>query len=136
MLSKTCEYALRAVIHIAREAEDAPLRASEMAWQMDVPANYLSKTLNQLARAGVLISGRGPRGGFRLARPPAEITLAEIVAPLDGGLLERSCLLGRPECTEDGACALHERWSAVREPLRCFFRDTTLTDVLRGSPVG
>lgn len=133
MISKTAEYALRAVLHLAREGGAGPLRANEVAEALGVPANYLSKTLHQLARAGVLHSERGPRGGFSLAKPSHELALADILEPLDPGWLESPCLMGRPECSEVGACALHGRWKRVREPVSRFFRETTLADVLQGS---
>jgi Rrf2 family protein len=129
LISKTGEYALRAVLHLAREGGKVPLRANEIAERLDVPANYLSKTLHLLARAGVLHSARGPRGGFRLARPPAEVTLADVLEPLDPELLKKSCLLGLPQCSDESSCPLHERWRLLREPVVSFFRETTLADV-------
>lgn len=132
MISKTCEYALRALVHLAREGREGPLRAGEIAEELGVPHNYLSKTLHGLARAGVLRSDRGPRGGFRLSRPPGEITLADILEPIDPALVQDRCLLGRPRCSEDGACAMHPRWIQVRAPLVTFFRETTLGDVADG----
>lgn len=129
VISKTCEYALRALVHLAQEAGEGSLRASEIADELGVPHNYLSKTLHGLARAGVLRSVRGPRGGFRLARPPGQVTLADILGPIDPSLIEDKCLLGRPRCSEDGACAMHTRWIEVRAPLVKFFRETTLGDV-------
>ena len=69
MLSKTSEYALRAVLFLARESRDIPVPAGDIATGLDVPANYLSKILHTLSRAGVVSSERGPGGGYRLARP-------------------------------------------------------------------
>ncbi len=134
MISKTAEYALRAVVHIVREGKGSPMRANEVAEVLDVPSNYLSKTLHQLARAGILSSERGPRGGFRLARPPEDISLAEVLEPLDATWLESGCLLGRPECSDEGACPLHDRWKRVREPVCRFFQQTTLAEVLAEAP--
>ncbi len=133
MISKTAEYALRAVLYLALEGgASRPLRAHEVAEALQVPANYLSKTLHQLARAGVLNSGRGPRGGFSLARPPGELALADILEPLDPAWLESACLLGNPRCSDQQSGPLHQRWKEVREPVRRFFSETTLADVLEG----
>ena len=133
MISKTAEYALRAVLHLARNGNGGPLRANEIAETLDVPANYLSKTLHLLARAGVLSSERGPRGGFRLARSPQELCLADVLEPLDPAMLESSCLLGQPQCSDVASCTVHHRWKEVREGVCRFFRETTLAEVLAGA---
>ena len=74
ILSQTAEYALRAVLAIAREADGKAVGAARIAAELGIPANYLSKTLHQLARAGILESARGKLGGFRLARAGDRIT--------------------------------------------------------------
>lgn len=133
MISKTGEYALRAVVHIVTEGRGFPMRAGEIAESLGVPANYLSKTLHQLARAGILHSERGPRGGFRLARSPEALSLADVLEPLDPTWLECGCLLGLPRCSDESACPLHERWKSVREPVCRFFQETTLAEVLKAT---
>ncbi|UCC83647.1 MAG: Rrf2 family transcriptional regulator [Gemmatimonadota bacterium] len=130
MISKTGEYALRAVVYIVAEGKGAPTRANEIAEALGVPANYLSKTLHQLARAGILSSERGPRGGFRLAGSPERLSLADVLKPLDPTWLDCGCLLGLPRCSEVNSCPLHERWKKVREPVCQFFQETTLAEVL------
>ncbi len=132
MISKTSEYALRAVLYIAREGDGGSVRANEVSEALDVPANYLSKTLHVLAREGLLYSERGPRGGFRLVKPADEVTLADVIELLDPAMLQKTCLLGMPECSDESSCALHERWKRVREPLVAFFRETTLGEVMAG----
>ncbi len=131
MVSKTGEYALRAVVYIVTEGKGASMRANEIAKALGVPANYLSKTLHQLARAGILSSERGPRGGFRLASSPEDLSLADVLEPLDPTWIECGCLLGLRRCSDRNSCPLHERWKKVREPICQFFRETTLADVLK-----
>lgn len=101
-----------------------------MASGLALPANYLSKILHALARAGVLESERGPRGGFRLARPAEEIALADVIAPFDTFVEERTCLLGRGECSDESPCRVHERWKRASDPLIQFFENTTIADLL------
>jgi Rrf2 family protein len=126
MLSQTAEYALRAVLELAAAPGDEPVRVGQLAERLAVPQNYLSKILHVLAREGVLSSGRGPRGGFRLAVAPDDLTLAEIVAPFDA-IEERSrCLLGRPQCGDASPCAAHEQWKEVSGRVRRFFYETTV----------
>src|SRR5512145_1395301 len=83
MLSQTAEYALRASLWIAEHPDRAPVRVGDLAEALNIPQNYLSKTLHLLARAGVLQSMRGRQGGFRLARPAARTPLIEIVQPFE-----------------------------------------------------
>lgn len=129
MLSQTAEYALRAVLMIAEEGEVEPVGASRLASRLGIPPNYLSKTLHQLSRAGVLESTRGKLGGFRLARPAERITLLEVVSPFDEIQAQRTCLLGRPVCSDQTACAAHLRWKKVSEQIADFFGQTTVADL-------
>jgi Rrf2 family protein len=128
-ISGTTQYALRAVLFVAEHGTDEPVRVDAIAAALNVPRNYLSKTLHSLARAGVLRSGRGPRGGFQLAAPPGEISLARVAAPFDD-LGARNCLLGRTTCGWKNPCSVHPRWEAVSNSLQSFFRDTTIADLL------
>jgi Rrf2 family protein len=116
-------------VYVATEGADAPVRVGPIAAALEVPQNYLSKTLYQLARAGVLRSVRGPRGGFQLAVPPERLTLERVTAPFDD-VGERHCLLGRAQCGDRYACAAHGRWAKVSESLQTFFRSTTVADLL------
>jgi Rrf2 family protein len=136
VISKTEEYALRAVVHLARDQTDGPRRTTEVAEAIDIPANYLSKILHRLGRHGVVASERGRHGGFRLGREASEITLADVVAPF--GALEgrQRCLLGLKECSDEHPCGAHERWKIVRRATSEFFAETTVADVIRGMDNG
>lgn len=133
MLSQTSEYALRAALFIAMQEGDGAVKLDRIAEALAVPRNYLSKTLHLMARAGVLRSERGPSGGFRLQRPPEELTLAEVVGPFEPTRLARACVLGKGECSDATPCAAHERWKLVAEPMRAFFGRTTVADVIGGT---
>lgn len=130
MLSVTAEYAIRAVLYVARQQAVSPVKLEDVAEALDAPRNYLSKTLHQLAQAGVLVSQRGPKGGFVLAVPPEKLTLAAIVAPFDSTALARRCLLGEGPCSDETPCAAHERWKHISVPMRAFFRETTVGELL------
>ena len=131
VISQTAEYALRTVLQIAEQGDrDHPVGAADIARSLTLPANYISKTLHALARAGVLTSTRGKRGGFRLARPAGEILLLDVVAPFDHIGQQSVCLLGRPECSDRSPCAAHERWKATQAGILVFFRQTTIADLL------
>ena len=132
MLSQTAEYALRAVLYIAAQPPDRYVRVPELAARTAVPRNYLSKTLYQLTRAGVLESARGPTGGFRLAGAAAALTLAQVVAPFTGPDTRRCLLHDRP-CGSTTACAAHVRWTPVAREMHAFFGTTTVADLTEGA---
>ncbi len=151
MVSQTTEYALRALVHLAGAGAESPpdgqssgrrsgtdssvtLQAEEIAEALDVPRNYLSKILHTLSREGILNSTRGPRGGFRLAAPAAELPLSRIVRVFEPHLLadEQRCLLGQTVCSDDDPCPAHEHWKGVSRAVRAFFATTTLDDLVEG----
>jgi Rrf2 family protein len=129
ILSQTAEYALRAVVLLADRDSTAPARVGELAATLGIPQNYLSKTLNALARTGVLASTRGKGGGFRLARPAASVTLLEVIDPFDHFSTGRSCLMGKGECSDIDSCAAHATWKSVAAQVVGFFAKTTLADL-------
>jgi Rrf2 family transcriptional regulator, iron-sulfur cluster assembly transcription factor len=130
VLSNTAQYALRAMLYLGERAGAGPIRVDEIADDLGVPRNYLSKILHTLAKEKVLFSLRGPRGGFELARPTASVTLYEVVEPFHDIEARRTCLLGRKECSDINPCVIHEQWKGVATEVARFFRDTTLADVV------
>lgn len=129
MLNSSAEYALKATHLLAHAPPEERRTAEDLAAELDLPPNFLSKLLGRLRREGVLESRPGPSGGFRLARAPSEVTLAEVAAPFDDLVRDRQCLLGRPECRDDSPCAAHERWKGLADRVERFFRETTLADL-------
>ena len=130
MLSQTAEYALRAVLHLAQYGSERPVRVFEMAAELRIPRNYLSKILHQLARSGVLLSLRGKAGGFQLAVGADRLALSTVILPFDRIDERRRCLLGRPQCSDRHACGAHTRWKEVADRVAEFFRETTVADLL------
>jgi len=132
ILSRTGEYALRAVLYLARQGDDAPIRVDDIAQALSVPRNYLSKILHELGRSGVLISSRGPKGGFQLALPADELSLEDVVSRFDPLEREAACLLGRAGgCNDEDPCVAHHRWRDLTQRRVSFFRDTTVAELLR-----
>jgi Rrf2 family protein len=137
MLSNSAEYALKAVLYIAGTPGDQPVRAAQVADELQIPGNYLSKILHELARAGLLQSFRGRTGGFILSRSPDDITLGEVVSCFDritqpGGL----CLLSRSGCDANNPCSAHGRWSSVQATVQDFFENTKISHLRGAGNVG
>jgi Rrf2 family protein len=133
MLTRTGEYALRALIHLTRNEKDWPIAGRQIAEQAGIPAKYLSTILSQLVRTKVLTSARGLRGGFRLVRPTRKTFLFEILEPFEPVLtLDRPCPFGNTTCSDDDPCLGHEAWQGVREGYYRFLRKTSIFDVSIG----
>jgi Rrf2 family protein len=137
MLSQTAQYALRAVLYLAARGDrDELVKIDEIAEELRMPRNSLSKTLHTLGRAGVLASTRGPSGGFRLAVAPERLSLARVVAPFDTiGQQERQCILGRATCSDARPCTAHDSWKTVSQRVHGFFRDTSVAELLQDASV-
>ena len=125
------DYGVRALLVLAESGE--PETAERLAAVQDLPARFLGAILNDLRRAGLVVSQRGSEGGYRLSRPASEISLAEVIRALVGPLAE---IRGqRPEVTEyEGAAEnLQDVWVAVRSALRGVLEHVTLEQVATGS---
>lgn len=127
-LNSTAQTALNAVLHIARQTTDTPVRVDEIAASTDAPRNYLSKTLHALGKAGVLRSWRGPKGGFQLARPADQVSLAQVVAPF-APANGRRCLIGNTRCSDLTPCAAHRSWSPVAGEVERYFAHTSVAEL-------
>ncbi|MEX2171350.1 MAG: Rrf2 family transcriptional regulator [Pirellulales bacterium] len=128
MLSQTVEYALRAVVHLAYLAPDA-CTTPELAKITRVPAAYLTKVLQSLARAGIVRSQRGIGGGVALAVEPEQLTILEVVNAVDPIQRIRTCPLG---LASHGVklCPLHRRMDAAMAQVEQAFQNTTLAEVI------
>lgn len=113
MLSRTAEYAVRAVVVLARNHGES-LSASEIASTLGAPRNYLSKTLSILTRRGILRSTRGPGGGYALAAASGSLSVADIADVFADGSPEHArCLLSDAPCDAQRPCAAHRRWVSI-----------------------
>ncbi len=121
---------------IAEQPDGRPIGAGKLAALLGIPQNYLSKTLYELARAGILESTRGRFGGFQLTRPAGKISLLDIVTQFDDAVGRQTCLMGRAVCSDHSPCPAHWRWKAVAEKEAGFFRETTVADLMRAKRSG
>lgn len=133
MLSRSSAYALRAVLMLAEAHEhgEAHVTAARIASSLEVPANYLSKVLHQLAGAGVLASQRGPGGGFSLSTHPEDLTVRHVVGPFEPLDDRALCVLRRGRCDDESPCEAHAHWTAVAKATQGFFDRTTVSALTR-----
>jgi Rrf2 family protein len=129
MFSTTCEYALRALVRLARIPNGSAILGRDLAQDAEIPANYLSKILLTLRNAGVLTTARGTGGGYRLRKSPDEIKLIQIVELFDGARARPACLLGCKGCSDEDPCSAHEAWRDVRTAYVDFLEKTTLAGI-------
>ena len=124
------EYAIRALLSLA--ASDASVSAEHLAQEQDLPAKFLGAILSDLRRGGLVTSQRGPEGGFRLAKDPDTIMIADILRVVSGPMAGVRGM--RPETLtyEGSAQHLRDVWVAVRAALREVLEHVTLGQVLRG----
>lgn len=134
MLSITADHALRAVLFLARIPADHSMRADAIAEAIGAPRNYLAKTLNALAKSGVLHSSRGPFGGFSLAIPARELTVARVTQLFDERPRTGQCLVHRNECETD-PCETHEKWEAITAAAMHGIENTTIAELLGAETV-
>src|SRR5580698_179657 len=131
-LSARADYALRAAIELAAASGGRHVTAEQLAGAQGIPAKFLEAILTQLRRAGLIRSQRGPEGGFWLARPANEISLADIIRAIDGPLL--GVRGERPENIEYPGAAepLQQVWIALRANERAILEEVTLGHIVAG----
>lgn len=130
LISRSSEYAIRALTHLASHDDGLHRLARDMAQRLGIPAPFLGKVLQPLVARGLLHSQRGRSGGFKLARKPADIRLVDIVEALETLHPADTCLLGQSECKDDGACPLHAYWQATARSFHERLQGTTLADLV------
>ena len=131
MISQSAEYALRAVACLAAHPAE-PLTTRQIAAAAKIPAGYLAKILQGLARIGIVTSQRGLNGGFVLARPPEELTLLDVVRVADGSRRILTCPMNIPEHAER-LCPLHRRLDAAAAEAEDVLSGVTVAEILAES---
>jgi Rrf2 family protein len=131
-ISAKADYAVRAAVELAATAGERPVKAERIATAQQIPLNFLENILGELRHAGIVRSQRGADGGFRLAKPPDQVTVADVIRAVEGPLA--SVRGGPPEevSYEGASAALLRVWIAVRASLRGVAEHVTLADIAGG----
>src|ERR1022692_2843921 len=131
LYSRSAEYAIRAVVHLAALAPGDYALAKTIAAETGIPSHFLAKILQELARDGFLKSSKGPGGGFRLGQTAEDISMLRIVEAVDGpGRFDR-CIGGSPECNDRAACGMHDSWKALRSRIIDYLGGTSVADLAK-----
>lgn len=129
MFSKTCEYAVRAMIFIAQKSKDGnKVGIKEIAKGIDSPEHFIAKILQELSRKKLLQSLKGPNGGFYLDDEAQECSLADIVKMIDGDKLFTGCGLGLKHCSETHPCPIHHEFKSVRKDILAMLENARLAE--------
>lgn len=131
MLSNTCKYALRALIYLGKYSEkDSRIGIKKISEDLQLSSPFLGKILQNLVKQKLLVSTKGPNGGFALAKEPESITLWDIVTKVDGEEFFTNCLITLEPCqTHDPSkplCPVHSQYTKLRNDISSFYKDTTL----------
>jgi Rrf2 family protein len=133
MLAQRTRYALRSLLYLAEAQGGVPIQLARIAETQRVPPKYLELILLDLKKAGIVSSTRGPKGGYRLARPAAEISFGEIVRVMEGPIALVSCASVNfyapcGDCKDEAACAIRKAFAIVRDQTASFLEGVALSD--------
>jgi Rrf2 family cysteine metabolism transcriptional repressor len=135
-LSKRGEYGLRALQDLAKHYGEGPVPNRDLAGRNNIPSRFLEQIMLTLKHGRIVLSQKGPQGGYYLARHPEEITLAEVVRLLDGPLAPVSCVseiaYESCGCPDMEACGLRRVMKEVRDVVAGIMERTTLADLVAG----
>jgi Rrf2 family protein len=131
-ITRQADYALRAMLYLAREYPNKDQRAatSKIAEEQEIPASFLAKIISQLSIAGLIQTSRGAKGGVRLARKPEEISLLDVVEAIDGPISLNECVDDPSVCSFGDNCPIHDVWCEAKSQLVRKLREATFDKLL------
>lgn len=119
------------MLYIAMHStKDENVGLKEIAENQEIPRHFLSKILQQLVKAGLLLSMKGPNGGFKLSKKPEKITLLHIIKAIDGLDVFTQCGIGFKKCSDEHPCPIHHDFKVVRDKVYNLFQEKTLKELV------
>ena len=131
LLSRSCEYGIRAVLYLAIQPPGRFVLIREMSDRLGISFHFLAKILQTLVKAKLLNSQKGRGGGFALAKPADQMTLLNVVETIDGPDITTRCMIGLPGCSDDNPCPLHEYWGQIRAEIVQMLKGNSIADLAR-----
>ncbi len=116
-LTRGGEYGIRGVLYLAHQDNGKVSMLSAIAKAQDVPPRFLAKIFQALAKAGIVKSHRGAKGGFSLARMPADVTMKDVIEAIEGPIFLNVCLMSPGECSRDKICPMHTVWEEAQKKM-------------------
>ena len=130
-ISRLTDYGIVIMAHLA-DCEDVTIHnARELAGQTRLPSPVVSKILKLLTRAGLLISQRGSKGGYNLARPAAEISVVEMITALEGPVGITECTMHPGACAQESSCHVRDPWQRINGAVQAALEKITLADLAK-----
>lgn len=135
MLSNTCKYAVRALIYLGKNAADgSKIGIKKISADLAIPTPFLGKILQNLVKQKILVSTKGPNGGFGMGKNTEEVSLYDIVRIVDGEDFFKNCLIGLQPCSthakNEKPCPVHARFGPIRAQLLLFYQETSIAGIL------
>jgi Rrf2 family protein len=127
MFSKSCEYAIKAVICISQKTGDGKrIGVKDVAENIDAPVPFIAKILQELSRKNVIKSMKGPNGGFFLDKKDLKTSLSDIVKAIDGDKIYNECVLGLKACSQKNPCPVHNEYKEIKKNLIAMLEKNTI----------
>jgi len=131
IFSRQCEYALQAVSYLALQPAGKKTSIRALSRKLKIPYHFLAKILQNLTYKKLLVSQKGPSGGFALALSPDRITLFHIVEAIDGIDFSKKCVMGFSECSGKSPCAVHKHWAKMREGIYSMLVSENIAEMVK-----
>jgi Rrf2 family protein len=133
-LSKKADYALIAMKHLALRADRGSSSAREIAGLYDIPIELMAKVLQRLVRKGLLESHQGTRGGYKLARVPSQISVADVIQAIEGPVTVTACTTEEGQCEQFSKCNVRDPLFRVRERILAALGECTIAELAADPP--
>jgi Rrf2 family protein len=130
MITRKTDYAIRCVLYLAERSGNIVM-VNEIADAKEIPKSFLAKILQTLAKAGIVESLRGVKGGFRLSKKPSDISLLEVVEAMEGTVAMNICAVDERMCNFSSTCVVHPVWIDLRKDVEERLRQWTFAKLLQ-----
>ena len=130
-LTRGGEYGIRGVLYLSHQEEGKISMLSAIAKAQEVPPRFLAKIFQALAKAGIVKSHRGAKGGFSLARQASEVTIKDVIEAVEGPLYLNMCLAAPGDCGRDKLCPIHTVWEEAQEKMMGVLGRTNFADLAK-----
>jgi Rrf2 family protein len=128
-VTRASDYAIRSLIYIAKKPNGTVFMRSELSKICDIPDSFLGKILQNLAKADILSSERGKKGGFRLNKPTNFITVYDVIQAIEGELSLNECIFDDNFCGIVNTCSAHKMWGDIQDTMMKKLKSYTISQL-------